>query len=183
MCFRAAKSIRQLKVAASSSPKQVLELQSRLCQAIAALVGAVMWSLETYHITAERWHVYIPNETVILTLWPLLVIYAVYRVHESLRTQARSLAVGEFIASLNHWWNWVSVFLAASLSFLYAKPGVMAYPFLRQILVWRGYGSQLSTPSFQPFRAFWLATLLLLLYWLGLSVWKLWLKRQTAKRQ
>ena len=183
MCFRAVRSIRQLKAATSSSPKQVLELQSRLCQAIAALVGAVMWSLETYHITAERWHVYIPNETVILTLWPLLVIYAVYRVHESLRTQARSLAVGEFIASLNHWWNWVSVFLAASLSFLYAKPGVMAYPFLRQILVWRGYGSQLSTPSFQPFRAFWLATLLLLLYWLGLSVWKLWLKRQTAKRQ
>ncbi|MDX2044121.1 MAG: sensor histidine kinase [Acidobacteriota bacterium] len=182
MCFRATRSIRQMKATNSSSPKQILELQSRLRQAVAALVGALMWSLESWHITAERWHVYIPNETAILTLWPLLVAYAVFRVHQSLRIQARSLSVGEFIASLNHWWKWVSVFLAAAISFLYALPGVMAWPFLRRILVWRGYGAQLSTPSFQPLRAFWLATLILLLYWLGLSVWKLWLKQRTAKR-
>lgn len=183
MCFRAARCIRQLKVAASSSPKQVLELQGKLHQAIAALVGALMWSLETFHITAERWHVYIPNETVILTLWPLSVVYALYRVHQHLRTQARSLSVGEFLASLNHWWKWVSVFLASSLLFLYAKPGVMAYPFLRQVLIWRGYGPRLGTLSSQPIRAFWLATLALLLYWLGLTVWKMWLKRQMTNKR
>ena len=181
-CFRAARAIRHIKAANSSSAKQILELQSRLRQSVAILAGALMWALETWHITAERWRIYIPNETVILALWPLLVTYAVCRVHQSLRTQAQSLSIGEFIASLHHWWKWVSVFLAASLSFLFARPGVMAYPFVRQILIWRGYGSRLSTPSFQPFRAFWLATLLLLLYWMCLTVWKMWLKRRLAKK-
>ncbi len=181
VCLRAAKAIRQMKAANTASPIQILELQNRLRQAMAALIGALMWALETWHIIAERRHVYIPNETVILTLWPLLVTYAIYRVHQSLRIQARSLSVGEFIANLNHWWKWVSVFLTAAILFLYAKPGIMAYPFLRQILIWRGYGPQLSTPSFQPFRAFWLATLVLLLYWFCLTAWKLWLKRRSAK--
>lgn len=182
VCFRVAKSIRQMKAGSALQPKQTLELQSRLRQSVAALIGALMWSWETWHITAERWHVYIPNETVILTLWPLLVAYAVYRVHQSLRTQMRSLSAGEFLQSLNHWWKWVSVFLTAAILFLYANPGIMAYPFLRQILIWRGYGPQLSKPGFQPFRAFWLATLVLLLYWLGLTVWQLWLKRLAMKR-
>ncbi|MEK7834073.1 MAG: sensor histidine kinase, partial [Acidobacteriota bacterium] len=66
ICFRAARTIRQMKAANSSSPKQILELQGRLRQSVAALIGALMWSLETWHITAERRHVYIPNETVLL---------------------------------------------------------------------------------------------------------------------
>ncbi len=181
LCFRAAGSIRQMKIADAAPPGQILELQSQLRQIVALLIGSLMWSLENWHIIAERWRVYIPNETLILTLWPLLTAYAVYRVHQILGAQAKSLNAGEFLASLNLWRQRVSVFLAVAISFLYARPGILAYPALRQILIWRGYGPRLAPLNFQPIRAFWLATLALLLYWLYLSGWQLWLKRRAAK--
>ncbi|MGH9831546.1 MAG: sensor histidine kinase, partial [Blastocatellia bacterium] len=159
LCFRAARSIRQMKAADAAPPGQILELQSQLRQIAALLIGSLMWSLENWHIIAETWRVYIPNETLFLTLWPLLTAYAVFRVHQSLRAQAKSLNAGEFLTSLNLWWKRVSVFLAVALSFLYARPGILAYPVLRQILIWRGYGPRLHPLNFQPIRAFWLATL------------------------
>jgi signal transduction histidine kinase len=180
LCFRTARSIRQMKAADAAPPGQILELQSQLRQIVALLIGSLMWSLENWHIIAEKWHIYIPNETLILTLWPLLTAYAVYRVHQILGAQAKSLNAEESLASLNLWRQRVSVFLAAALLFLYARPGVLAYPVLRQILIWRGYGPRLAPLNFQPIRAFWLATLVLLLYWLYLSGWRLWLKRRTA---
>jgi hypothetical protein len=110
-----------------------------------------------------------------------LTVYAVRRIHQLFRVQAEIQARGEFLVSLNQWWKRVSVFLAAAILFLLARPGMLAYPMLRQILVWRGYGPRLSPLSFQPIRAFWLATLVALLYWLYLSFWQMWLKRREAK--
>ncbi len=180
-CYRAAKAIREMKADGAVPPKQTLDLKGHLHQVIALLIPALMWSLENWHLIAERRHVYVPNETLFLVAWPLLTFYAAHRVHQILRVQAASLTVAEFLASLNQWWKRVSVFLAVALLFLFAKPGVLAYPILRQIFIWQGYGPRLSTPSFQPLRAFWLATLVLLLYWLYLAAWQLWLKRQTVK--
>lgn len=182
ICFRAAKSIRRMKAEGDALAKRTLGLQSQLWQVIALLIGALMWSLETWHIAAERWRVYIPNETLFLILWPLLTAYAAWRVHQILRAQAKAATTDEFLPLLlNQWWKRVSVFLATALLFLLARPGILAYPMLRQILVWRGYGPRLFPLSFPPIRAFWLATLALFLYWLYLAVWQLWLKRQTVK--
>jgi signal transduction histidine kinase len=181
LCFQAARSIRQMKAADAASPGQILELQSQLRQIAALLIGSLMWSLENWHIIAERSRVYIPNETLFLALWPLLMAYAVYRVHQILGAQAKSLNAGDFLASLNLWWKRVAVFLAVALSFLYARPGILAYPILRQILIWRGHGPRLSPLNFQPIRAFWMATLALLLYWLYLIAWRLWLKWRAIK--
>jgi len=183
VCFRAARSIRRLKAEGAIPPRQILELQSQLRQVVALLAPALMWSLETWHITAERWHVYIPNETLFLVAWPLLTVYAARRVHQSLRLQAESLAAEEFLVNLNRWWKRVSVFLAAATLFLLARPGILAYPVFKAILILRGYGPLLSPlpPDFQPLRSFWLATLTLLLYWLYLAVWQVWWKWRAAK--
>jgi len=180
-CYRAARSIQRMKTAGALPPKQILELQSQLSQVVALLIGALMWSLENWHIIAEKWHVYIPNETFFLLAWPLLAVFVVRRVHQILRVQAGTLTAVEFLAKLNHWQKRVAVFLVVALLFLFARPGILAYPILRQILIWQGYGPMLSTPSFQPLRVFWLATLALLLYWLYLAAWQLWLKGRAAK--
>jgi signal transduction histidine kinase len=180
LCYRASRSIRRMKDAGASPPRQILELQSQLRQVLAVWIGALMWSLENWHIIAEVWHIYIPNETLFLILWPLLTVYAVRRVHQILRVQAESLTTAEFLVSLNRWWGRVSVLLGVAVLFLLARPGMLAYPVLRLILIWRGYGPRLTPLNFQPIRAFLVATLVLLLYWLYLTGWQLWLKRRAA---
>lgn len=179
--YRVAQSLRRMKTAGSLAAKQTLELQGQLRQLAALWIGALFWSLENWHLAAELWHVYLPNETAYLILWPLLTAAAAFRVQQTLRAQTRLLTRQEFVRVLTHWRQWALLFLAAALTFLFARPGILAYPILRQILIWRGYGPQLAQPSFQPLRAFWVATLVLLLYCLFLLAWQWWVNRPAPK--
>ncbi len=156
VCYRAARSIKRMKIASGASPNRILELQSQLYQVGAVLIASVMWSLENWHIIAQVWNTYLffLNETMILVSWPLLQIYAARRVHQTLRLQSASLSAEEFRASLNKWWNQISVFLAAALLILLERP------YFRPYFV------------FKPFVA------ALILYWLFLTGWRLWLKRR-----
>jgi signal transduction histidine kinase len=154
--YRAAKSIKQMKATGAAPPDRILELQSQMRQVGAVLIAAVMWSLETWHIIGEIWRKYFLNETLILVSWFLLQIYAVRRVHQTLRLQSASLSAEEFQASLAKWWNHVSVFLAAALAIL------------------------IERPYFKPYLVFKQFAAALILYWLYLTGWRLWLKRRTA---
>ncbi len=155
-CYRASNSIRRMKAASAAGPNRVLELQGQLHQVSAIWIAAVMWSLENWHIIAQIWNKYIPNETLFLVSWPVLQFYAVRRLHQTLRLQAASLTAEEFRASLGRWWNQISVLLVAVLLILLEKP--MFRPYL----------------VFKPFAA------ALIFYWLYLTGWRLWLKRQAA---
>jgi signal transduction histidine kinase len=160
-CYRAAQSIKQLKDSGAVTPIRALDLKLQLHLARAIGVAALMWSLVNWLILEMYWRTFTRQVRYpILLAWLLWQIYEVWRVHQILNLQRGVLSVSDFLSSLNKVWRHALWLLLAVLLFL------------------------LDMPMFIPYFVFRPATVILLLYWLFLTIWRLQLKRKiTAGNQ
>lgn len=152
-CVRAARSIKYLKDSGATSSAKISDLILQLYLSRAIGVAVFMWSLVGWLIVGTHWSTFTRQVRYpILLVWFGWQAYEVWHIHKTLKFQREIFSFPDFLRSLNNVWRYASLLLIAAVAILRDMVLLSAYAIF-------GY-----------------VTVILFLYWLFLTVWRLLVK-------